>query len=184
MDGVRVGIDHLTASAGIQHFLPLAALLEKHFGRPRVEGHGFYSYRKRLEFGSGAAYLLFTGADDGSSFERDDLCVELKGSRLSELSPDELLELLAGLHLHDPKPTRIDVRADDYGRRILPGQILERCVRVGRFGPMRDLVGDHFSSTGWRGSRDDTPWVARLWADAGDLRQGDRVGGGVEVRAV
>lgn len=120
--GVHPGIDWLRVklddpAGGDEAAAEFArALLADWWGDVPERAPGLFSYRGGWRYACGVRVMV--GHDDGS------VLVDIPGSALSDLSPDERVRLLRAFLACGYRPTRIDV-AHDFVRQGL--RIVERC---------------------------------------------------------
>jgi len=79
---------------------------------------GMYGYRKSL-IGPEGAKMLFDPPD------RDDFNVSFPGKACGLVSQDRMRSWLRFMSANRGTGTRVDINIDDYGRTVLPGQVLD-----------------------------------------------------------
>jgi hypothetical protein len=126
----EIAIDWLSCSFSADEIGTLDNLLVPLFGDPVENAYGAFSYRSRVDYGDGVA--VHYSREDGQ-FTRPDAFLDVRGGGLARVSVDQLAALLVSLKGLGVKPTRLDLRYDDYAKMIYPVEINERYIRTGQF---------------------------------------------------
>lgn len=113
---LKISLDWITCSGSREDVFAFADELETFFDveldeTPEAGRHGYHNAR-----------VASCGAFIAWSHDRPDAIVVFPGASLSAMSADESFHLLKRLVANRLRPTRIDIAADDYARRVTPGK--------------------------------------------------------------
>jgi hypothetical protein len=154
-------IDYLTQSFPVDFLEDVAGIVECHFGQRMDLQRGARFYASTWAFGEADAFIFHSRPDEPlDTVGKAHATMEIKGSALSMLDPDDLYDFFRELCTLDSsripdvahvlKTTRIDCAVDDFSHVIEPDRLWEDYAVQGKtYGPRPD---QHIRGLGGHGS--------------------------------